>query len=125
MIINDNDIVITKVSEYINRQPINWNGFYSYAQWLRSEKNKNNDNTVLHYLNYFLLSPNLLKPNNIKYYYDTLSLLSMFYCKANNLHGLDWVYHSLLRTQKTNQKASPEIQTKISIRYAYVLEMYI
>ena len=110
---NNNDIAIIKVSEYIDKQPINWNGFYSYAQWLQSEKLKNNDNTILHYLNYFLLSPDLIEPDNIQYYYDTLSLLSMYYCKANNLHGLDWAYHSLLRTQKTNKKASPETQANI------------
>jgi hypothetical protein len=118
---NNNDIAIIKVSEYIDKQPINWNGFYSYAQWLQSEKLKNNDNTILHYLNYFLLSPDLIEPDNIKYYYETLSLLSVYYCKANNLHGLDWAYHSLLRTQKTNKKASPQTQANIFFKYAYLL----
>ena len=110
---------LSNKNQQIENKKINWNGFYSYAQWLRSEKK--NDNIVLHYLNYFLLSPHLFEPNSIKYYYDTLSLLSMYFWKANNLYGLDWVYHTLLRAQKTNQKASPEIQTKIIIRYAYTL----
>ena len=118
---NNNDIAIIKVSEYIDGQSINWNGFYSYAQWLQSEKLKNNDNTILHYLNYFLLSPDLIEPDNIKYYYETLSLLSVYYCKANNLHGLDWAYHSLLRTQKTNKKASPQTQANIFFKYAHLL----
>ena len=110
---------LSNKNQQIENKKINWNGFYSHAQWLRSEKN--NDNNVLHYLNYFLLSPHLFEPNSIKYYYDTLSLLSMYYWKASNIHGLDWVYHTLLRAQKKNQKASPEIQTKIIIRYAHAL----
>ena len=112
-----------KISEINNKQKINWNGFWSYIQHLRQSKEKNKVNEIINYLNCYLLSPHLLSPNNISYYYEALSLLSFYYLQKEYLSGLDWVYRCIKRVASKQIKEVPkEIQIKINYRYAKLLK---
>ena len=99
---------------------INWNGFYSYAQWLHFENKNKEPHKVIEYLNYFLLSPNLYD-NNINLLYKGLSLLSYYYFKMGKILGLDWIYHIMKGILEIDNEQNVEIQSKIIFRYAYII----
>ena len=106
-----------------------WKGFYSHALFLtkknkednKKQSKKKNNEKISKMLNFFLLSPDLLSKDNLLIYYDSLSLLSYLYFITENLYGLDWIYHLLKRLQLDKHEIPVELQVRVIVRYAYVL----
>ena len=81
---------------------INWKGIFSYVQALQTNKDKNKENEILRYINYFLLSENIANENYLALYMKVLAQLSFNYYNTKNENGFKWLYFTIKRMNIQN-----------------------
>ena len=95
---------------------INWKGIFSYVQALQTNKDKENE--ILRYANYFLLAKKIVNKNYLALYMKVFAQLSFNYYKTQNENGFKWLYFSIKRMNIQNDN---EYKGKIYFNYAKYL----
>ena len=97
---------------------INWKGIFSYVQALQTKKDKDKENDILRYINYFLLTKNIADKDYLALYMKVLAQLSFIYYSTQNENGFKWLYFTIKRMNIQNDN---EFKGKIYFNYAKYL----
>jgi hypothetical protein len=97
---------------------INWKGIFSYVQALQTKKDKDKENEILRYINYFLLTKDIADKDYLALYMKVLAQLSFIYYSTQNENGFKWLYFTLKRMHIQNDN---EFKGKIYYNYAKYL----